>query len=78
MLEHKQIICINDKGGTKVEEGILKQLERTRELMIRSGIENGLRNAKTIRLSRQLDRLMNKYAKQQKQNENRIDNQLMN
>ncbi|MEC1178716.1 aspartyl-phosphate phosphatase Spo0E family protein [Metasolibacillus meyeri] len=61
-----------------MEEGILKQLERTRELMIRSGIENGLRNAKTIRLSRQLDRLMNKYAKQQKQNENRIDNQLMN
>ncbi|WP_074432918.1 aspartyl-phosphate phosphatase Spo0E family protein [Bacillus ndiopicus] len=58
-----------------MEEGILKQLERTRELMIRSGIENGLRNAKTIRLSKQLDRLMNKYAKQKEQNQS---DQLMN
>ncbi|KYG89313.1 aspartyl-phosphate phosphatase Spo0E family protein [Metasolibacillus sp. FSL H7-0170] len=61
-----------------MEEGILKQLERTREQMIRSGIENGLRNAKTIRLSRQLDRLMNKYAKQKQENQNMLDDQLMN
>lgn len=59
-----------------MDDGILKQLERTRELMIRSGIENGLRNAKTIRLSKQLDRLMNKYEAQKQQN--KINDQFMN
>ncbi|MCT6924133.1 MULTISPECIES: aspartyl-phosphate phosphatase Spo0E family protein [Bacillales] len=59
-----------------MDDGILKQLERTRELMIRSGIENGLRNAKTIRLSKQLDRLMNKYEEQKQQN--KINDQFMN
>lgn len=50
-----------------MEEGILKQLELTRELMIRSGIENGLQNAKTIRLSQQLDKLLNIYRTQVQQ-----------
>lgn len=44
---------------------LLKQMEQTREMMIRSGVENGLQNAKTIRLSRQLDQLMNTYYEEQ-------------
>ena len=44
---------------------LLKQMEQTREMMIRSGVENGLRNANTIRLSRQLDQLMNTYYEEQ-------------
>ncbi len=43
---------------------LLKQMEQTRELMIRSGVENGLQNAKTIQLSRRLDQLMNTYYRQ--------------
>jgi len=43
---------------------LLKQMERTREMMIRSGVENGLQNAKTIQLSRRLDQLMNTYYRQ--------------
>ncbi|MFF2177193.1 Spo0E family sporulation regulatory protein-aspartic acid phosphatase [Lysinibacillus sp. NPDC058147] len=43
---------------------LLKQMEQTREMMIRSGVENGLRNAKTIQLSRRLDQLMNTYYRQ--------------
>ena len=39
----------------------LNKLEMIRKLMIQSGIENGLQNPKTIRLSRQLDRIMNEY-----------------
>ncbi len=39
-------------------------MEQTRELMIRSGVENGLQNAKTIQLSRRLDKLMNTYYRQ--------------
>ncbi|RUL51850.1 MULTISPECIES: aspartyl-phosphate phosphatase Spo0E family protein [Lysinibacillus] len=38
---------------------LLKKLEETRQLMIESGMENGLQNPKTIRLSKKLDRLMN-------------------
>ncbi|RQW75479.1 aspartyl-phosphate phosphatase Spo0E family protein [Lysinibacillus composti] len=32
--------------------------------MIQSGMKNGLQNPKTIRLSRQLDELMNRYEKE--------------
>lgn len=45
-------------------ENLLRKLEHTRELMIQSGIKNGLQNPKTIRLSQQLDRLMNRYEKE--------------
>jgi len=45
-------------------QDILKELEDTRELMIQSGMKNGLQNPKTIRLSRQLDELMNRYEKE--------------
>lgn len=44
---------------------LLIQMEQTREMMIRSGVENGLCNANTIRLSRQLDQLMNTYYEEQ-------------
>ncbi|GLC87669.1 aspartyl-phosphate phosphatase Spo0E family protein [Lysinibacillus piscis] len=43
---------------------LLKQMEKTREMMIRSGVENGLQNVKTIQLSRRLDQLMNTYYRQ--------------
>ncbi|WP_197142238.1 aspartyl-phosphate phosphatase Spo0E family protein [Lysinibacillus sphaericus] len=43
---------------------LLKQMEQTREMMIRSGVENGLQNATTIQLSRRLDQLMNTYYRQ--------------
>nr|WP_232337136.1 aspartyl-phosphate phosphatase Spo0E family protein [Lysinibacillus timonensis] len=39
----------------------LNLLEKKRELMIQSGLKNGLLNFKTIRLSKELDQLMNKY-----------------
>lgn len=44
---------------------LLKQMEQTREMMIRSGVENGLQNANTLRLSRQLDQLINIYYEEQ-------------
>lgn len=40
---------------------LLKELEKKRQLMIKSGIEYGLQNPETIRLSKELDRLMNEY-----------------
>lgn len=48
----------------RVDKGFLKQLERTRERMIQSGLKKGLLNAETIRLSKELDHLMNIYAKE--------------
>ena len=42
-----------------MEKNLLKKLEETRQLMIESGMVNGLQNPKTIRLSKKLDRLMN-------------------
>ncbi|WP_075617374.1 aspartyl-phosphate phosphatase Spo0E family protein [Paenisporosarcina indica] len=42
-------------------ESILKQLENTREKMIQSALENGFRDVNTIRLSKELDRLLNLY-----------------
>ncbi|KOS69669.1 hypothetical protein AEA09_14520 [Lysinibacillus contaminans] len=44
---------------------LLKQMEQAREMMIRSGVEKGLQNANTIRLSRQLDQLINTYYEEQ-------------
>jgi len=44
-----------------VKSELLRKLESKRKLMIQSGMENGLQNNKTIRLSRELDRIMNQY-----------------
>jgi len=44
-----------------VGKDLLKELEKKRRLMIQSGIEYGLQNPKTIRLSTELDQLMNEY-----------------
>ncbi|WP_096550541.1 aspartyl-phosphate phosphatase Spo0E family protein [Ureibacillus thermosphaericus] len=41
-------------------------LEYVREKMIRSGLENGLQSPKTIRLSKQLDQILNQYQKHEK------------
>lgn len=38
-----------------------KKIEQTRKLMIKSGIENGLLDVKTIQLSKKLDQLLNLY-----------------
>lgn len=55
-------------------ENLLKKLEHTRELMIQSGMRNGLQNPKTIRLSQKLDQLLNRYEKElfHSQGENKI------
>lgn len=45
----------------RLDDGLLQQIESTRELMIQSGIENGLHSRKTLRLSKQVDYLMNKF-----------------
>lgn len=42
-------------------ESLLKQVEYTREKMIKSALENGFGNVATIRLSKKLDRLLNVY-----------------
>ena len=44
---------------------LLQQMEQTREMMIRSGVEKGFQNANTLRLSRQLDQLINIYYEEQ-------------
>ncbi|WP_268870968.1 aspartyl-phosphate phosphatase Spo0E family protein [Ureibacillus manganicus] len=46
----------------------LDKLEIKRELMIQSGIENGLQNPKTIRLSRELDQMMNQFEDEENMN----------
>lgn len=44
-----------------MEKDILRQLELTRQLMIASGLENGLLNKKTIQLSEKVDQLINEF-----------------
>jgi len=58
-----------------MSESILKKLEKTREKMIRSGIEKGFSNVETIRLSKKLDQLLNTY---QLQNSNEINEYSIN
>lgn len=60
---------ITQIGGKKLDDAILKALEAKRQLMIKSGIENGLQSRETIILSKQVDRLINAFTKQQ-QHEN--------
>ena len=45
----------------RLNDGLLQQIELTRQLMIQSGIENGLHSHKTLSLSKQVDYLMNKF-----------------
>lgn len=40
----------------------LEQVELLREKMIKMGMEHGLQDAETIKISRQLDELLNEYA----------------
>lgn len=40
---------------------LLAELEKTRVLMIQSGMRYGFRDVKTIKLSEKLDELMNKF-----------------
>ena len=48
-------------------ESIIKRLEYTREKMIQSAIENGVTNRETIRLSEEIDHLLNEFHSQVKQ-----------
>lgn len=48
--------------GGELMDNILKQLEQTRELMIQAGMKYGFQNIRTIKLSKQLDVLLNEYA----------------
>ena len=48
-----------------VDDALLIELEIKRQLMIKSGIENGLRSKKTLQLSRQVDILMNAFEQKQ-------------
>ena len=45
----------------RLDDGLLQQIEFTRQLMIQSGIENGLHSHKTLSLSKKVDYLMNKF-----------------
>ncbi|WP_391208226.1 aspartyl-phosphate phosphatase Spo0E family protein [Psychrobacillus sp. L4] len=42
-------------------ESILKRVEYTREKMIQSATEKGVSNLETIRLSEELDQLLNEF-----------------
>lgn len=60
------MVTIVRGGGLNLDEvrldnGLLQKIESTRQLMIQSGIENGLHSRKTLRLSKQVDYLMNKF-----------------
>ncbi|WP_445326924.1 Spo0E family sporulation regulatory protein-aspartic acid phosphatase [Solibacillus sp. FSL R7-0682] len=48
-----------------MDDALLIELELMRQLMIKSGIENGLRSQKTLQLSKQVDRLMNAFEERQ-------------
>ncbi|MEI4769730.1 aspartyl-phosphate phosphatase Spo0E family protein [Psychrobacillus sp. FJAT-51614] len=49
-------------------ESILKQVEFTREKMIQSAIEKGMLDQDTIRLSKELDSLLNIFQYEESQN----------
>lgn len=51
----------------------LEQVELLREKMIKTGMEFGLQDAKTIKISRQLDELLNEYANFEKGQYDTID-----
>lgn len=42
-------------------ESLLRRVESTREKMIQSALENGVLDQKTIRLSTELDALLNEF-----------------
>ncbi|MEK4424235.1 aspartyl-phosphate phosphatase Spo0E family protein [Solibacillus sp. FSL K6-1523] len=48
-----------------MDDAILIALEAKRQLMIKSGMENGLQSLETINLSKQVDRLINAFEEQQ-------------
>ena len=41
---------------------LLQKVEQTRSLMVKSGLQYGLLDAKTINLSKRLDELLNLYS----------------
>lgn len=53
-------------GGCDLDDALLIELEMKRKLMIKSGIENGLQSQETLRLSEQVDCLMNTFEKKKK------------
>ena len=66
--EERSIIMENgseEQGGRLVVKTILQEIEVKRQMMIKSGLENGLQSQKTINLSRQVDQLMNAFDEKQ-------------
>lgn len=53
------------RGGKTLDDALLVELELKRQLMIKSGIENGLHSHITIQLSEQVDRLINAFERRQ-------------
>lgn len=47
---------------------LLRKLELTREKMIQAALEKGVSHKETIELSEELDRLLNEYETNSKQN----------
>lgn len=47
-----------------MDKKIVRKLEKTRALLIQTGLKYGFQNKKTIMLSKRLDRIMNKYFSQ--------------
>lgn len=45
-----------------MELNYIEQVELLREKMIKTGMEQGLQNAETLKISRQIDALLNEYA----------------
>ncbi|MCP1143854.1 aspartyl-phosphate phosphatase Spo0E family protein [Lysinibacillus endophyticus] len=60
-----------------MDKNLLKKLEQKRQMMIESGMVNGLQNPKTIRLSKQLDQLMNQFEGQTNKKENEQSDNLL-
>lgn len=56
-------LIIYSKGGYYLAQGDEEKIEFIRREMIQAGIQFGLKNERTIELSKELDCLLNKFEK---------------
>lgn len=52
--------CSDERGTDMDKKELEREIERKRDEMIRVGMEKGLNDPETIRLSQELDKLINK------------------
>lgn len=52
--------CSNERGTDMEKKELEREIERKRDEMIRVGMAKGLNDPETIRLSQELDKLINK------------------